>query len=128
MNKNTIIALVIGLVIGGLAIWLFMFFAQGSSLGTAIGLNKGGSVTTKRYKMYATDQGNKSYEELKKAADIQKEEGGEDSGVSTCHGHCKVRMIGEDIACITVTCPSFCELIPDEWGVVGQCRCNSDPK
>lgn len=45
MNKNTIIALVIGLVIGGLAIWLFMFFAQGSSLGTAIGLSKTGGTT-----------------------------------------------------------------------------------
>ncbi len=44
MNKNTIIALVIGLVIGGAAIWLFTFFAQGTSLGTAIGLNKTGSA------------------------------------------------------------------------------------
>lgn len=44
MNKNTIIALVIGLVIGGLAMWLFIFSVQDTGLGTAIGLKK--SVTT----------------------------------------------------------------------------------
>lgn len=47
MNKNTIIALVIGLVIGGLVIWLLMFFAQGTSFGTYLGLKiKTGQTVT----------------------------------------------------------------------------------
>lgn len=100
MNKNTIIALVIGLVIGGVAIWLLLSFGV---LGSTMIGGTGTAGTTSPTKMYMTDQGKKSFGDIKNMMNIQKTRTGQAIVVvPTDSGRCAWIGSGDTASCRTV--------------------------
>lgn len=111
MSKNVIIALVLGLVIGGVAIWLLLSFGV---LGTTM-IGGGKAVGNKSSnKIYVTDQGNKTFDELTKSAGTQKQWGyGEPLVVPTNWGMCGWIVAGGTVYCGTM--PGMCYMGCQDW-------------
>lgn len=106
MSKNVVIALILGLVIGGVAIWLLLSFGVLGS--TMVG---GGATATKisPSQKYVTDEGTKSYQELVTRAGSQNQgSGGGAMIVPADGGKCGWIVVNGQLRCGTY--PGKCSL------------------